>query len=231
MKTYKINSQPKIIILCGKNYVSTSIWDFLEEQNENIVKVFKEPDLITADIISSYRPDIIITCYWPFLLKPEIFNIPQFGCINFHPGLLPLNRGWYPAMWPFIDGSQAGVTLHLIDEGADTGPILAQATIDLTELDDLGTIYSKSQELMISLFKDTWMKIKSDGIQLIEQSGNMTYHSKTEGNNLNEIKLDDTYKVQDLFNILKSRMFGDKSFAYYIKDGKKYTINFKINDI
>ena len=76
----------------------------------------------------------------------KIFNLSKNGCINFHPALLPTNRGWYPHVHNILDESPAGVTLHLIDEGADTGPILVQKTIDVEPTDTIDNVKAKIQD-------------------------------------------------------------------------------------
>ena len=254
MTDFRIIEEKPRIILMVNDIVGLEVTRFLIERKEHIVALFlhnKEDQkhvedilgmvnwVISSDdiylastlkskdivqILTSYEPDVIITCYWAHLLTQDIIDIPKYGCINFHPGLLPQNRGWYPAVWPFIDGSKAGVTIHKIDEGADTGPIIAQAETEISELDTLGSVYKQHQDLMISLFKDTWPKLR-DGIELKYQNhSKATYHSKKDGNALNEIDLEKTYKAKDFMNLIKARMFGDKSFAYYKKDGDTYRV-------
>src|SRR6266704_3654398 len=61
-------------------------------------------------------------------------DIPRLGCLNVHPSLLPANRGPEPLFWTFREGSQrTGVTIHLIDEGVDTGPIVAQEVVEVPD--------------------------------------------------------------------------------------------------
>ena len=190
---------------------------------------FYDPRTVT-DKVSEFEPDVIITCYWPYLLKKEVIDIPKYGCINFHPSLLPSNRGWYPAIWPFIDGSLAGVTLHLIDEGADTGPILAQKKMVVREEDTAGDIYDRSQDAIIALFKEIWPWLYKTGITPTKQPDDYTYHRKEDGNAYNKIYPKDL-SGEELINILKARTFGDKSFAYYEKNGINYEIKIDIKEI
>jgi methionyl-tRNA formyltransferase len=223
--------ETRILFFRGNNIVANQVLDFLHEQKENIIGVVFEEDSVTVDLITSYRPTLIITCYWPYLLKPEIIKIPINGCINFHPSLLPRNRGWYPAVWEVLLGGKAGVTLHKIDEGADTGPILAQKEFDIKETDTGGTVYGRSQLAMISLFKEMWLKSYEETIIPIPQDNSQaTYHTKIEGNCFDEIKLDQEYNAEHLLRILKAKTFGDKSYAYYIKNGKKYYIHINITE-
>jgi methionyl-tRNA formyltransferase len=60
-------------------------------------------------------------------------NLPPNGFLNLHPSLLPLLRGPYPLFWTFHLGIQAGITLHFMDEGLDTGDIVAQKTIEFPD--------------------------------------------------------------------------------------------------
>src|SRR5204862_1767507 len=61
-----------------------------------------------------------------------ILDLPRLGCLNVHPSLLPANRGPVPLFWTFREGhQQTGVTIHLMNEGMDTGDILAQEPIEV----------------------------------------------------------------------------------------------------
>lgn len=251
-KIMKLNSDARIILMVN-DIVGYNVTKFLVDRGENIVAVFlhnppmqkyadeilnivklQSNDIYTADklksndivdIISSYTPDVIITCYWAHLLKPEVFKIPKNGCVNFHPALLPYNRGWYPSVWPFIDGTPAGVSLNYIDDGVDTGDIIAQQELSIEETDTAGDVYKKCQDLITDLFKETWIIIKNYGIILTPQNHSLaTYHSKKDGNAFNEIDIEKTYKVKDLLNLLKARTFGERSFAYYQKGDEKFSV-------
>ncbi len=75
--------------------------------------------------------DLLVTCKAP-LLPEEVFNAPRYGAINIHYSLLPNYRGGSPLLWQVVNGeSHGGVTIHRIDSGIDTGPILRQAAVDL----------------------------------------------------------------------------------------------------
>ena len=78
--------------------------------------------------LTGYRPDVLVTYGFNWILPSEVFTLPRFGAINIHPSLLPRYRGPAPVHWAIRNGDpEIGVTIHRIDEGIDTGPILAQA--------------------------------------------------------------------------------------------------------
>ncbi len=79
------------------------------------------------EFIKSLSPDLIISAYFNQILKPDIISIPKIGALNIHPGWLPAYRGAMCYFWILKNGEdRGGVTVHWIDEGIDTGAILAR---------------------------------------------------------------------------------------------------------
>lgn len=79
--------------------------------------------------IQDLRPDLIIVCDYGKIIPADILDIPKFGCINIHPSLLPKYRGSTPVQQAILNGdSKTGVTIMLLDEKLDHGPILKQKT-------------------------------------------------------------------------------------------------------
>ena len=78
--------------------------------------------------------DIILVGSWGERLDKSVIDMPELGCVNCHPSLLPQNRGPNPYFWAIYQGkTRTGLTFHLIDENYDTGKILAQAGIEIGE--------------------------------------------------------------------------------------------------
>ncbi|HEV2109163.1 MAG TPA: formyltransferase family protein [Thermomicrobiales bacterium] len=90
----------------------------------------RQPGDIEA--ITAYRPELIVVSCFPWRFPQPLLALPRLGCINLHPSLLPVGRGPEPVFWTLRRGErQTGVTVHLMDEGLDTGPILAQETVEV----------------------------------------------------------------------------------------------------
>ncbi|NJN15001.1 MAG: hypothetical protein HC822_01140 [Oscillochloris sp.] len=78
------------------------------------------------------HPDVAIVCGWPRRIGPGLLRLPRHGFLNLHPSFLPELRGPEPLFWAFRSGAErSGVTIHLMDERFDTGPICAQAPFEL----------------------------------------------------------------------------------------------------
>jgi methionyl-tRNA formyltransferase len=83
--------------------------------------------------LQALQPDLLITCEAP-VLPESVFTIPRLGTINIHYSLLPEYRGGSPLLWQVIDGSsEGGVSVHFIDAGIDTGPLIEQVMLPLPQ--------------------------------------------------------------------------------------------------
>ena len=90
------------------------------------------PDAIREEL-AARQPDVIVVAAYGKLLPPEVLALPPHGCLNIHPSLLPKYRGPSPVATAILDGVPVtGVTLMLLDEGMDTGPIIAQREYPLS---------------------------------------------------------------------------------------------------
>ncbi len=84
--------------------------------------------------IEEREPDIILSAYFTQILKQPVIDIPKIGVLNIHPGWLPSYRGAMAYFWALHNQeSHAGVSVHWIDEGIDTGQLLARKKIRLNK--------------------------------------------------------------------------------------------------
>jgi methionyl-tRNA formyltransferase len=82
--------------------------------------------------IRELAPEVLVAACFPWRLPPAILALPRLGALNVHPSLLPAGRGPAPVFWTLRRGERrTGATIHLMDAGFDTGPIVAQAAIDV----------------------------------------------------------------------------------------------------
>ena len=78
--------------------------------------------------ISDLAPDAIVVAAYGLFLPDDTLAVPRLGCLNIHPSLLPRHRGPSPVATAILEGDETtGVTIMLLDEGMDTGPILNQS--------------------------------------------------------------------------------------------------------
>lgn len=119
-----------------------------------------EPSVV--DALAALRPDLITVISYRQILRAPIINITPLGVINLHGAMLPKFRGASPINWHIIKGEkEGGVTIHYIDEGVDTGAILAQQPIPI-EHDDTGvSLFDKVTGVGFDLFVEVVQQIAS----------------------------------------------------------------------
>lgn len=95
----------------------------------------------------------VVVAYGLILPKP-ILEAPKFGCLNLHPSLLPRWRGAAPIPRALLAGDvTTGVTIMLVDEGLDSGPILLQEEIPIRDDDTAGSLEGRLAELGAELME------------------------------------------------------------------------------
>ncbi len=111
------------------------------------IPLYKGPSTNTPEAIALFRqlrPDVIFVIGWTRLVCREVLEIPRLGCIGMHASLLPAYRGRAPVNWVLIRNEKiTGNTAMRLDEGADTGRIVAQKAIPIRLSDTCQTLYHK----------------------------------------------------------------------------------------
>jgi methionyl-tRNA formyltransferase len=92
-------------------------------------------------VLRSYNPDIIVVAAYGKILPPEVLNLPRFGCINIHASILPKYRGAAPIQRAIMEGeSHTGITIMQMNEGLDTGNIIAFEQVEIYPDDDTASL-------------------------------------------------------------------------------------------
>lgn len=113
-----------------------------------------------AAMLAPLRPDLIISAVFPWIIPDDLIALPRLGAVNMHGGLLPGRRGPNPIGWAFRDGDgELGLTIHRLDSGFDTGPILARAAVPYGDDDDLESVFPKLPGLMPELWATALRRI------------------------------------------------------------------------
>lgn len=94
--------------------------------------------------IRNLSPDVIYCFGWSYLLNARILAAPRLGAIGYHPTALPYNRGRHPLVWALALGlKETASTFFYMDESADSGDIISQEAVVITEEDDASSLYQK----------------------------------------------------------------------------------------
>lgn len=115
--------------------------------------------------LRALEPDVLLVSACP-LLKPETFEIPRLATINVHRGIAPHYRGERTIFWPLYqrDFDHVGVTLHQIDRGIDTGPVLGYGYPALSADDTESSLLAKCIKVAAQLANTSLETAETDGL-------------------------------------------------------------------
>jgi methionyl-tRNA formyltransferase len=137
-----------------------------QERGLPVLQPSRVKDSSFMEKIHSLQPDMIIVAAFGQILPKAIIDLPPLGCLNIHPSLLPKYRGAAPINWSIIQGeTKTGVTIMLMDEGMDSGDILAQEEIPLETTDIYGSLHDRLAKIGASLLLQTVLQVITGSIQ------------------------------------------------------------------
>ena len=122
--------------------------------------------------------DFVISYGFRHIIPSILIQQYKDRLINIHIGYLPWNRGADPNFWSWHGDTPKGVTIHQMDEGIDTGPILYRRTMFSVDHQTIKSSYERLHYLAITLFESRWRIIREQGITPFVQTGESTSHKK-----------------------------------------------------
>jgi len=165
-KTYKVfgfNFFVHYSIKYIKSCFSNSIKSFLIENDIPIINI--EDSINSRASLNSIRnfdPDLLVSILGNQIFKRPLIDLAPKGCINLHTALLPKYRGLIPTFWVMKNNEKyTGVSVFLVDEGIDSGPIIVQEKLEIGNL---------TQEQLIKRTKKIGMELISKSIDLIQRN-------------------------------------------------------------
>jgi methionyl-tRNA formyltransferase len=124
--------------------------------------------------------DFIVSYGYSYLLQRPIVKRFERRAINLHIALLPWNRGADPNLWSYLENTPKGVSIHFIDEGLDTGDVLAQSELALGNDETLRSSYEKLSAAIEDLFKVHWPAMRLGDLPARRQASGGSFHRKAD---------------------------------------------------
>ena len=185
------------ILFLGKPL--SPVFKWLEKRGEDIIQT---DGIINKDFIINNKINFLISYGYKHILKKNIINLFKNRAINLHISYLPYNRGADPNLWSFIENTTKGVSIHIINEGVDTGEIIVQKEVVFKNIEKqtLHSTYEILENEIQSLFFENWHLIKRNKIKSSPQKGKGSYHNMKDRSKYNFLLEKDGWntKVVDL---------------------------------
>lgn len=181
-------------------------------------EVFK-PKKIREDYerILEVNPDIIVTCAYGQIIPKILLDTPKYNAINVHASLLPKYRGGAPIHRAIMNGeAETGITIMYMDEGMDSGDIIKQKSISISEEDNLDSVSERLSNLGSELLIETLPSMidgSRERTKQNEEDVTFAYVIKRE-----DELIDFNKTTEEVFN--KIRALSTKPLAYFMMNDK-----------
>lgn len=217
-------------VLFGEGALNARSLQWLRERGDAPVAHFTDRLSHPEDTarLAALQVDFGLSIGYRHKLAPELIAACGQGILNLHWGYLPYGRGADPQVWAILDNEPAGVTLHWMDAGIDTGPIVGQWDYPVTFGDTAATLYHKLQQLAFEEFTHLWDWVDRKAEpwpSAYIQTGNCSTHRRADLHALDQRPIDIA-----TVNLLRAKTFpGYPGYRYRHTDGHLYdlTINIK----
>lgn len=201
-------TQAKIKIIAGGDASKYRKWFVQAITVEQPEELLNKKDLLATCVG--------LNCGINYIIRQELLNI--LPILNVHPSALPFNKGSHQAFWGIVNSTEHGATLHWMEEGIDSGPIIAQKVFCDDGISTASMIQKKSLGLCIELVKENVETIlKSE--TLVEgrsQPHGGDIHYKKEIRNASKVEIDEKITGEQVLKLARATCA--KGHGFYITE-------------
>lgn len=159
--------------------------NFVKNRNLNFIEYDKLDDPIFIEKIRALKADVAVVCSFNYKVPKILLDSVKDGFINVHPSLLPKYRGPNPYSAVIINGeAETGVTLHYMDENFDTGDIIAQNKLSVTNLETMGTLFNRLNILSFNMLLEILKQYETSELPRTKQPEGKFEEGRLEGKDL-----------------------------------------------
>lgn len=146
-------------------------------------EILVEDNPVTGEYCEQEGIDFIVSYGYRHIIRNDVLDMLRDRIVNLHISLLPWCRGAHPVFWSIVEKRPLGITIHLIDEGLDTGALLLQK--ELTSeleipLETFRTTYEFLSRSIENLFQSNWEALRSSSVPSLAQQGRGSFHRASE---------------------------------------------------
>lgn len=182
-------------------------------------------DPLLKDFILSLNPDLILSCYYRFMIPMDILEMAPLGAFNMHGSLLPQYRGRVPINWAILHGEkQTGATLHKMVEKADAGEIVDQEAVTIDYSDHAGSVMDKVVKVSCRILGRQIESLCNGTVKTTSQD--LTLGKTFKGRGPQDGLIDWNESSETIYNLIRSVLpFPDYPGAFTYLEGKLIRIS------
>ncbi len=154
----------------GRQVLSSPVKRFAQERGIHVYQPGSLRSPAALDLLRNLAPDVNIVVAFGQILPREVLDLPPHCCLNVHASLLPRHRGASPIASALLAGdAQTGVTILQMEEGLDSGPVLAQRAVPILDDDTTATLGARLATVGARLLVEVLPYWLAGGIEAVEQ--------------------------------------------------------------
>lgn len=201
---------------------------------DEIQSVFPDTSVVEwrSDILPELQnvsADVLLSVNFGYVFPAEMLSLFRYP-VNLHTGYLPYNKGSHPNVWSIIDGTPAGVTLHLMTTNVDDGEIIARREVPVSPLETGKSLYAKLEEASVELIGTVFTELLTGEVHTSPMPEGGTFHFAREFDELCALSLDETVKVGDLLRRLRALSFPPYRNAYFMEGGRRVYVDISLDE-
>ena len=199
-------------------------------KDEDIFRLALTRGIAVGDFINDTHgvmAPVGLSVHWPEILPAEFIDKYEH-IYNIHPGYLPWGRCYYPVFWALWADEPAGCTLHEIDAGIDTGPIVERCYVPKYDWDTGGTLHQRVSDAEKGLFLKYWTVLAA-GVQpmALPQLSGGSFHLRDEFYDLKLYGGDQVGTITQLLKLVRCLSHPNYSGLIVHAGGKEYEVSMR----
>jgi len=174
--------------------------------------------------------DLLMSIYFEYRVRPELLEVAKMGGINLHPSALPHNGGFHSSFWGIVNQTPLGATLMWMDEGLDTGGVIAQKVFTDDGIMSADEVRSRQRQLCIELFEENIDELIAGRIPW-KAGQPCSYHAKKDIIAATTFAEHDQMTMLHLTRLGRATGHGDNGLTIVMKDGERLRLRISVSRI
>ncbi len=221
----------KKILIFGLNNTGQKIYTRLRREKKYLLKLITKKKYSQKKIYS-FNPDLIFSLGYRQKIESDVLNCAKIGAYNMHKSLLPLHSGANPIFYTILKNTEAGHTIHEMNEKIDSGNIVFQKKIKYDFSFDAKKLYNLIEKHQVNDFFIFLKKIGKKSIKTKKNKFNFkNYNFLKNFKSFKEINFFRKNKYFKTINLLRALNFKPFTNAVIKIDKKYFSINIEIKEI
>jgi len=174
--------------------------------------------------------DLLLSIFFEYRVRPFLLDHAKMGGINIHPSLLPNNGGFHTSFWGIVNQTPFGATLMWMDEGLDTGGVIAQKRFDDDGVMSANDVRTKQRQFCAELFEENVDALIAGRIPHTKGQP-CSYHFKKDIIAATTFDEDDMVNVARLMRLGRATGHGENGLTVRMHDGRRYQMRISVHQL